>query len=43
MPRTANLEALAAPSGPPAEQDVPLPVPAKTRLYVEQTQVRIKQ
>ncbi|GBF90819.1 hypothetical protein Rsub_03673 [Raphidocelis subcapitata] len=38
LPRTANLEASAAPGGPPPEQDVPLPVPAKTRLYVEQTQ-----
>jgi hypothetical protein len=38
MPRTANLEAPSAPSGPPPEQDVPLAVPPKTRLYVEQTQ-----
>ncbi|KAI8473621.1 MAG: ciliary BBSome complex subunit 1-domain-containing protein [Monoraphidium minutum] len=35
MPRTANLEAPAAAGGPPPEQDVPLPVPAKTRLYRE--------
>jgi hypothetical protein len=40
LPRTANLEAASAPTGPPPEQDVPLAVPAKTRLYVEQTQVR---
>jgi Bardet-Biedl syndrome 1 protein len=39
MPRTANLEAAAVgSSGPPPEQDVPLDVPKKTRLYVEQTQ-----
>ncbi|KAF6257953.1 bardet-biedl syndrome 1 protein [Scenedesmus sp. NREL 46B-D3] len=39
MPRTANLEAAAVGSlGPPPEQDVPLDVPKKTRLYVEQTQ-----
>lgn len=35
---TAALEALSAPAGPPPEQDVPLAVPKKTRLYVEQTQ-----
>lgn len=40
MPRTVNLEALVAPGGPPPEQDAALPVPAKTRLYVEQTQVQ---
>lgn len=40
MPRTANLEVAAAAgsSGPLPEQDVPLDVPKKTRLYVEQTQ-----
>lgn len=40
MPRTANLEVAAAvgSSGPLPEQDVPLDVPKKTRLYVEQTQ-----
>eukprot|EP00878_Enallax_costatus_P007416 GHUV01007766.1.p1 GENE.GHUV01007766.1~~GHUV01007766.1.p1 ORF type:complete len:464 (+),score=128.94 GHUV01007766.1:2271-3662(+) len=39
LPRTANLEATAATaSGPPPEQDIPLDVPKKTRLYVEQTQ-----
>jgi Bardet-Biedl syndrome 1 protein len=40
MPRTANLEVATAvgSSGPLPEQDVPLDVPKKTRLYVEQTQ-----
>lgn len=39
LPRTADLEGNAASSsGPPSEQDVPLAVPRKTRLYVEQTQ-----
>lgn len=38
LPRSANLEVSRAPSGPPPEQDVPLPVPQKTKLYVEQTQ-----
>jgi len=38
MPRQANLEASNASAGPPPEQDVPLNVPKKTKLYVEQTQ-----
>lgn len=38
MPRTANLEVGALGGGPPPEQDIPLAVPKKTRLYVEQTQ-----
>ena len=39
MPRQANLEASSgANAGPPPEQDVPLAVPKKTKLYVEQTQ-----
>lgn len=39
LPRTADLEAAAAiTAGPPQEQDIPLDVPKKTRLYVEQTQ-----
>ena len=38
MPRQANLEASGANAGPPAEQDIPLAVPKKTKLYVEQTQ-----
>jgi hypothetical protein len=39
MPRTANLEVAAAVggAGPLPEQEVPLDVPKKTRLYVEQT------
>jgi len=38
LPRTANLEAAGVGMGPPPEQDIPLQVPKKTRLYVEQTQ-----
>mmetsp|Transcript_49134 Transcript_49134/g.130457 ORF Transcript_49134/g.130457 Transcript_49134/m.130457 type:complete len:569 (+) Transcript_49134:1-1707(+) len=37
LTRSANLEASGAPPGPPPEQDIPLDVPKKTRLYVEQT------
>lgn len=36
--RTATFKAPDAPTGPPAEQDIPLAVPKKTRLYVDQTQ-----
>lgn len=38
LQRTANLEVSSAPPGPPPEQDIPLAIPKKTRLYVEQTQ-----
>ncbi|EFJ41176.1 Bardet-Biedl syndrome protein 1 [Volvox carteri f. nagariensis] len=38
LPRTANLEVGAVGGGPPPEQEIPLAVPKKTRLYVEQTQ-----
>ncbi|KAG2484587.1 hypothetical protein HYH03_016628 [Edaphochlamys debaryana] len=43
LPRTANLEAGSVGGGPPPEQEIPLAeiplaVPKKTRLYVEQTQ-----
>jgi hypothetical protein len=37
LARTAVLDASDVHSGPPAEQDIPLNVPKKTRLYVEQT------
>ena len=36
--RTADIEHFNRISGPPPEQDIPLPVPKKTKLYVEQTQ-----
>lgn len=36
--RQATLEAVEEAPGPPPEQDVPLRVPKKTKLYVEQTQ-----
>lgn len=38
MPRQAKLEASGGTAGPPPEQDIPLAVPKKTKLYVEQTQ-----
>ena len=38
MQRQANLDGAAHPPGPPPEQDVPLSIPKKTKLYVEQTQ-----
>jgi Bardet-Biedl syndrome 1 protein len=36
--RKANLETPSAPPGPPREQDIPLSIPKKTKLYVEHTQ-----
>ena len=38
LARLAKLHLQAEGAGPPPEQDIPLPVPKKTRLYVEQTQ-----
>jgi Bardet-Biedl syndrome 1 protein len=38
LQRRANLEVSSVPPGPPPEQDIPLNVPKKTKLYVEQTQ-----
>lgn len=38
LQRTANLETSGAPPGPPPEQEIPLAIPKKTKLYVEQTQ-----
>eukprot|EP01061_Rhynchopus_euleeides_P042261 TRINITY_DN73780_c0_g1_i1.p1 TRINITY_DN73780_c0_g1~~TRINITY_DN73780_c0_g1_i1.p1 ORF type:complete len:599 (+),score=209.43 TRINITY_DN73780_c0_g1_i1:256-2052(+) len=39
LPRLANLEVTKGlQAGPPAEQSIPLKVPRKTRLYVEQTE-----
>mmetsp|Transcript_17466 Transcript_17466/g.38031 ORF Transcript_17466/g.38031 Transcript_17466/m.38031 type:complete len:600 (-) Transcript_17466:231-2030(-) len=38
LPRHANLEVTGNTAGPPPEQDIPLNVPKKTKLYVEQTQ-----
>jgi len=38
LPRRANMEASANGTGPPPEQDIPLNIPKKTKLYVEQTQ-----
>lgn len=36
--RTADADSINSAGGPPPEQDIPLPVPKKTKLYVEQTQ-----
>jgi Bardet-Biedl syndrome 1 protein len=36
--RAVDAEAMSGSNGPPPEQDIPLPVPKKTKLYVEQTQ-----
>ena len=38
LQRKANLENDGGTAGPPPEQDVPLSIPKKTKLYVEQTQ-----
>ena len=38
LQRTAKFDAAAGATGPPPEQDVPLSIPKKTKLYVEQTQ-----
>jgi len=37
LQRNANLEVPSTAPGPPPEQDIPLDVPKKTKLYVEQT------
>jgi len=38
LQRTAKFDAGSGALGPPPEQDVPLSIPKKTKLYVEQTQ-----
>eukprot|EP00357_Protocruzia_adherens_P031936 CAMPEP_0114996454 /NCGR_PEP_ID=MMETSP0216-20121206/14318_1 /TAXON_ID=223996 /ORGANISM="Protocruzia adherens, Strain Boccale" /LENGTH=587 /DNA_ID=CAMNT_0002360657 /DNA_START=155 /DNA_END=1918 /DNA_ORIENTATION=+ len=38
LQRQAHLERSGLAQGPPAEQDIPLSIPKKTKLYVEQTQ-----
>jgi Bardet-Biedl syndrome 1 protein len=38
LQRQAKLDISSNPPGPPPEQDIPLNVPRKTKLYVEQTQ-----
>eukprot|EP00429_Kryptoperidinium_foliaceum_P108028 CAMPEP_0176306684 /NCGR_PEP_ID=MMETSP0121_2-20121125/63624_1 /TAXON_ID=160619 /ORGANISM="Kryptoperidinium foliaceum, Strain CCMP 1326" /LENGTH=582 /DNA_ID=CAMNT_0017648431 /DNA_START=18 /DNA_END=1764 /DNA_ORIENTATION=+ len=37
LQRSANLDVSSTAPGPPPEQDIPLDVPKKTKLYVEQT------
>lgn len=36
LPRTAKLDGFAVKSGPPPEHDIPLDIPKRTALYVEQ-------
>ena len=36
LPRTANLEGGGGTSGPPPEQDIPLDIPKRTAVYIEQ-------
>ena len=36
--RRVDFEKMSLTTGPPPEQDIPLNVPKKTKLYVEQTQ-----
>lgn len=36
--RTVDADTVTTTTGPPPEQDIPLNVPKKTKLYVEQTQ-----
>jgi len=38
LQRKANLESSSVAAGPPPEQDIPLNIPKKTKLYVEMTQ-----
>jgi len=38
LQRQAKLDISTSPPGPPPEQDIPLNIPKKTKLYVEQTQ-----
>lgn len=38
LSRTSQLDANATTAGPPPEQDIPLSIPKKTKLYLEQTQ-----
>lgn len=38
LQRTTKFEPTSGSAGPPPEQDVPLSIPKKTKLYVEQTQ-----
>ena len=36
LPRNASLEATGPASGPPPEQDIPLNIPKRTKVYIEQ-------
>lgn len=38
LKRLAEIDSKGVVSGPPPEQDIPLPIPKKTKLFVEQTQ-----
>ena len=36
LPRSASLEVNSQASGPPPEQDIPLNIPKRTKVYIEQ-------
>lgn len=37
--RNAAIDSLGSATGPPPEQDIPLPIPKKTKLYLEQVRL----
>lgn len=43
LSRKSTLEGAGTGTGPPPEQDVPLSIPKKTKLFVEQTQREVEQ
>lgn len=43
LSRKATLEGTSTGAGPPPEQDIPLNIPKKTKLFIEQTQREVEQ